>query len=147
MIRASSIHNSIFITYLVWVFFIAVNFMVTMFTSDVSEKHGIETFYSMYTMLAIMLIVLHSIGATLAWYVQKGSNVAKWLFILFCLSFAVDSLFGILQITELYKHTANYNPFKKSLLIIVWCALAVMAWVKSSNKSLNPIGANNAPPG
>ena len=144
MIRANSILNSIFIAYLVWVFFIAVNFMVTMFTSDFGEKHGIETFYSMYTMFAIMLIVMHSVGATLAWHVQKGRNWAKWLFILFCLSFAVDSLFSLLQITELYKHTANYNPFKKSLFIIVWCALAVMAWVKSSNKSFKPTPKSGA---
>ena len=144
MMRANSILNSIFITYLVWVFFITVNFMVTMFTSDFSEKHGIETFYSMYTMLAIMLIVLHGIGAALAWFTQKGSNWAKWLFILFCLSFAVDSLFSILQINDHYNHNENYNSFNKYLSVVVWISFTIMALVKSSNKSFIPTPKSGA---
>ncbi len=144
MKSGTSIFNSIFIAYAVWIFIMFINFTFTFYTGDFKDKIGAEMSQYFLTTFIGVFIVTHGIGATLAWYAQKGKNWAKWLFILFCIAFALDSLFSILEITEMYKHTNNHNELKKSLAIIVWCMLAGMAWVKSSNKSFKPTPKSGA---
>lgn len=139
-----SIFNSIFIAYVAWVIIIVINFIFTTYTSDFIGKIGADMSQYYITMLVTTLIVIHGIGATLAWHTQKKKNWAKWLFIVFCLAFAMDLLFSLLQITEMYKHTNNENGFKKTIAIIVWCMFAVMAWFKSSNKPFKPTPKSGA---
>jgi len=143
MKSGTSTFNSIFIAYVAWAFTILINFTFTFYTSDFKDKIGSDMTEHFLTMIVLAFIVTHGIGATLAWYAQKRKNWAKWLFILFCISFALDSLFRILEITEMYK-LSNNNQYKDALAIIVWCMLAGMAWVKSSNKSFKPTPKSGA---
>jgi len=139
-----SIFNSIFIAYVAWFFILTLNLILTSYTSEFKDKISPDLYQHYLIMLITGFVVTHVIGITLAWYTQKKKNWAKWLFIAFCLFFAIDLLFSLLQLTEMYKHTSNDNEFKKIIAIIIWSMLAVMAWFKSSNKSFKPTPKSGA---
>ena len=141
--RIISKFNSIFTAYLAWVLILLANIIWYIYTKDFYKHFGVNQTHFLI-MLVTAFFIPHAIGSVLAWYTEKRKNWAKWLFIIFCLLFALDSFFSIIEITEIYKHADDYNPYKKLLSIIVWCLLAGMAWVKSSNKPFKPTPKSGA---
>ena len=114
------------------------------YISSFKDKIEIDLFQNIFTMFITTIIITYGVGATLAWFTQKGNVWAKWLFLLFCIYFAVDSLLGTLQITEMYKQTNQYNWFRGPFSVVIWSLLAVMTWVKSSNKTFKPAPKSGA---
>jgi len=144
MISTTSKLNSLFIAYIVWVLILASRGIWFIYTGDMKQNDDSETFRYFVIMMITMTIVTHGAGIALAWFTQKGNVWAKWLFIFFCIYFAVDSLLGTLQITEMYKQINQFSWFRGPVSLVIWLILAGMAWSTSSNKSFKPTPKSGA---
>jgi hypothetical protein len=127
--------KSIFVVYMAWVLILVPRAIWVVYTSDYREKVGDDTFQYFVLMFTTLLTITLIIGAVLAWLTQKGNVWARWVFILFCAFYAIDSLLGTLQITDMYKQTYQYGWFRGPVSVVVWAVLAWLAWYSRPNKA------------
>ena len=130
------ITEALFFLYMAWAVIVLTRGIWITLAGEFREKIGNEAFQSFFIVFTVVLISILSVGAALAWFATKGNAWAKWLFVTFCFIYAIDSLLGTVQITEMYQYTSKYSWFRGPVSIVVWTMLGGLAFYTRPNKSL-----------
>lgn len=137
--------KSIFKIYLIWSVVLVIHGSWIVLTGEFGEKAGEEIFRSFLIMFYIGFLLFLALGAFLAWYAQQGKPWALWLFSVYCLLRAIDTIWGINMREGMEHVTVDISDWIRSLIIAFgWASFIGFAWYIRPNKVTQPMKKNGA---
>jgi len=86
--------KSVFFMYIAWMSYFIFRSTYFWLIRDFESELGVEMPSQIIYSMVLANAVIALIGGVLAWYTQKKSKLAKWLFIAYCASNVIDTLSG-----------------------------------------------------
>jgi len=139
MLMNRKYYKSIFFVFAVWAVILLIHSTWAVFTSEHRQSLVGESFVIFLTMFYSMLVIVFALGGLLAWQAQKGKVWALWLFTLYCLYHAVDSIWTVKFRHNMEGISVDAIDWVRGIVFaLVWGGLIVYAWNRHSNKLIQP---------
>ncbi len=138
MRHVSPIIKSIFVAYMLWATILLSRSVWSLVNSEWLASLENETSGSFLTTYLTLTSAFFLGGAVLAWLAQSGRSWARWAFMAFCLSYAIDSLLGTLAVGPFYREVSQtYDYFRGPVSFVIWCYLLGLVWFTRPNNAPN----------